>query len=287
MNNYLLEPANYKDYRDFLFHRFEGLKQANKNFSLNYCAQKSNISKSLLQFIFKKKRHISMDRLPGLAKTLKLNSDEEYFVYLMLCKDANSNPTIKDHFEKILSRIRHEYVKNKEPEPEQEVSNHKQLYLNNLAMILHAMIKLDCFKEDPEWIIKNLNINGLTITQIQNTLKQMENLNFISRDPSGRLTSNPQKLWRPDPYDPNGFNVFKNATESLAILMKNAEIYKPSVYMSMALPMDEKYLLEAEKYMIEVHHHLVELSKKSIEPTAVAYFGNYFLTLARIKFNNN
>jgi uncharacterized protein (TIGR02147 family) len=282
MQNYTLEPANFSDYRDFLKHRFENLKEKNKNFSLQNCAQKSKISKSLLQFLFNKKRHISLDKIPGLAKTLKLTNDEEYFVYLLVCKNASQNPAIKTHFESILARIRHEHVQTSVAEPVRADANSKSLYQDSLFMNLQTLTKLDGFDEDPNWILENLQIKNLTKEKITATLKELEDLGFLFRDENQKLKAKPAGLWRPDPYDPTGMKVYQKAAASIAELLENPG-YRPSVYMAMSLGMDEENLLKAEKYMIEVHHHLSNLAKESKSKTSLVYIGNFLLTLARLK----
>lgn len=281
MLEYTLEPANYKDYRDFLKTRFENLKSQNSNFSLNFCARKSEISKSLLQFIFKKKRHLSLDRMPKLAKTLKLSSEEEYFVYLLICKNSSQNPEIQTHFENILNRVRHESVKVSIKEPIKSIKNEKELYLDTLLMVLQTLTKLKTFKEDPEWILQNLKLPDLTEQKIKLALEILEKNEFIFRGPDGKLKSMSISLWRPDPYDPSGQMVFTKGAECVANLMKKPEIYRPAVYMSMCLAYDEKGLAEVEKIMIELHHRLLDIAKNSLNPTSAVQFGNFMLTVAR------
>jgi len=283
MNTYSLEPANYQDYRDFLKHRFETIKNSNSRFSLLACSKRSKISKSLLQFLFLKKRHISLDKFPDLAKTLKLTSDEEYFVYLLICKNSNSNPTIKNHFEQILSRIRHSYVQVDNSAPPLETKSSKSLYQNYLLMVLQALTRLEGFQENTKWILENLNIKNLNAETIEKCLEELEKENYLHRDENNKLTAPEKTLWKPDPFDPSGFSVYQRAAESIAELLKHAEIYKPAVYMAMTLSMDEKNLLAAEKYMIEVHHQLNKFAKDSVNPTSVVYSGNFLLTLARLK----
>lgn len=281
MKHYSLEPANYLDYREFLKARFDFLKNQSTKFSLNFCARNSKISKSLLQFIFSKKRHLSLDRMPPLAKTLKLTSEEEYFVYLMICKTANKNPVIQTHFENILNRIRHEAITTEEVAPTRSKKNEKSLYLNYHLMALLTIVRLKDFKEDPTWIKSNLLIDSLTENKIAAGLKMLEDKGYLFRDENKKLTPKTDKLWRPDVFDPTGQNVFTKGAEGIAELMQTPEKYRPSVYMSMSLSFDEKTLLEAEKFMIDVHHRLVDISSKSSERTAVAQIGNFFLTVAR------
>lgn len=283
MDLYTLEPANYTDYRDFLKARFDTLKLANKRFSLASCAQKSKISKSLLQFIFRKKRHLSLDRMPALAKTLKLNSQEEYFVYLLICKNSSRNPAIQAHFEQILDRIRHEAFKVTSQEPERAKTHNKELYLDYLFMMIQTLARIEEFQEDPEWILKHLKVPGVTADRARDTLQELESKKFLKRDNSGRLRPEKQTMWRPDPYDPTGQKVFTKGAECMAELMQVPALYKPSVYMSMCLAFDEKQLAEAEKVMIELHHKLSHLAQQSENPSAVVQFGNFMLTVARLK----
>ncbi len=282
MKHYRLEPANYSDYRDFLKTRFEELKKRNAKYSLNFCARSSKISKSLLQFIFSKKRHLGLDRMPPLAKTLKLTSEEEYFIYLMICRKTSRNPEVQNHFENILNRIRHEFINSNEPEPQRSHENDKQLFLNYHLMALFALVRLKNFREDARWIKENLLIPNLTEELILLGLKKLEANGFIFRDENNCLKARPETLWRPDAYDPSGQKVFTRGAEGIAELMQTPERYRPSVYMSMSLAFDEKRLLEAEKFMIDIHHHLVKLSKNCEEPNAVAQIGNFFITVARL-----
>jgi len=221
--------------------------------------------------------------MPSLAKALKLSSEEEYFIYLMICKNASRNPTIQTYFEKILSRIRHESVKVTSAEPENSVTNDKNLYLNSLFMILQTLIRLKGFQEDVSWIKENLKIANLSEQKIQKTLVELEKQNFIFRDEHGKLNAKAESLWRPDPYDPSGQKVYTKAAESIAELMQTPDVYRPSVYMSMSLAMDEENLLKAEKLMINVHHQLLALSKSSKQPNAVVQVGNFLLAVARLK----
>lgn len=286
LNNCTLEPANFHDYRDFLKHRFESIKESNKRFSLLACSQRSKISKALLQFLFLKKRHISLDKFPALAKTLKLSADEEYFVYLLICKNSNSNPVIKNHFEQILSRIRHSYVQVEAASPPLSNRSEKSLYQNYLLMVLQTLVRLEEFQEDPQWILENLNIKNLDEETVKTALETLEKNDYLYRDENKKLKPHPTTLWRPDPFDPDGHGVYRRAAESVAELLKHPDIYRPSVYMAMSLAMDEKNLLAAEKYMIEVHHHLNALAKASTNPTSVVYIGNFLLALARLKPKN-
>lgn len=280
---YSLEPANFSDYRDFLRTRFEALRVKNKTFSLNACALKSKLSKSLLQFIFKKKRHVGIDRMPDLAKALKLTAEEEYFIYLLICRNTSRSSVIQNYFEKILDRVRHEYVVTSESAPIPVATNDKKLYLNQLLMILHGMGQLKGFQEDPEWIQKNLKIPDIKSEDIIAGLKELEKSGYLFRDQQGNLKAKSDTFWRPDPFDPTGLQVFTKAAESMAYLMKQPQIYKPSVYMSMTLPMDEEQLALAEKLMIEVHHQLLKMSKASSEPTALVQVANFLLTVVRHK----
>lgn len=283
MISYSLEPANYSDYRDFLKFRFNSLKQENPRFSLMYCSRKSKISKALLQFLFNKKRHISLDKFPALAQTLKLSNDEEYFVYLMICKNSSQNEYVKTHFEKILMRIRNGFIITTTKEPKRSTDDSKSFYQDAYAMFMQALVRLPDFQEDADWILKNLPIRHLTKEKIESTIENLIKTGGAERDSKGRLHAKELTVWRPDPYDPTGHSVYTKAAEAVADLMQTPSAYRPSVYMSMSLAMDEKNLQETERLMIEVHHKICEFAKQSTTPTATVFISNFFLTLARLK----
>ncbi len=280
---YSLEPANFNDYRDFLKYRYENIKRDSSRYSLAACARRAKISKSLLQFILKKQRHLALDRMPSLAKALKMTPDEEYFTYLLVCKNSSQNAAIQDHFEKILDRIRHEYVNVGPAEPERSTKNEKQLYLNSLFMILQAMVRLPDFREDISWIKANLLFPDLTEDKIEKGLEDLEKLRFIWRGEDGKLQAHKDALFRPDPYDPDGQRIFTKGAADIAELMRTPKVYRPSVYMTMSLGLDEENLLKAEKLMIEVHHQLSALASMSLHPTSVVQVGNFLMTLVRLK----
>ncbi len=285
MTDYSLEPANVSDYRDFLRERFNDLKKERKTLSLQACAQRSGLSKSHLQFLFKKERHITLDKFPGLAKALKLTSEEEYFTYLMICKNSSQNEYVKTHFENIMRRIRNQYVsiELEDPISTSNQSIEKELYEDILYMILQSMVRLEDFKEDSKWIIESLPLEDLTEEKVISGLRFLEKVGAIERNKNGKLVAKEYLVFRPDPYDPKGFNVYTKAAEYTADLMQNPYKYSPSVYSSMALAMDEENLSKAEKLMIETHHRLCHLAQDSKKPTATIYIANFLITMARLR----
>ncbi len=142
-------------------------------------------------------------------------------------------------------------------------------------MMLQTLARLPDFQEDPAWILENLKIPDLNESAIIETLKELESLEYLTRNTQGKLEPKPETLWRPDPYDSDALKVYTRAAESVAQLMQTPKVYRPSVYSSMCLAMDEENLLATEKLMIEIHHRLVQLSKESKNPTAVAHLGNF------------
>lgn len=247
------------------------------------CARRSRLSKSHLQFLFKKKRHLSLDKLPGLAKALRLSNEEEYFLYLQICKNSSRSAYVKSHFEKILSRLRHEKVVTTLPSPKPSAVSYEFLYEDALAMILHTLARLEDFQEDPTWIMSVLPIKDVTRDRIESTLKLLEEKGAFVRDSNGRLRQKEFPFWRPDPLNPRGQDVYRKGAEAVCRLLETPEVYKPSVYMLMSLAMDEERLRMAERMMIDLHHGLRALADQSVDPTATIFAGNFFMTLARLK----
>ncbi len=281
--NYTLEPANYLDYRDFLKVRFQEIKKTKSSYSVQACAKRSGISKALLQFLLTKKRHVSLDKLPRIAKALKMTPDEENFVYLLACKNSSKNVEVREYFEQILSRYRSRFVKTDIESIAEKVESREAHYSDSLFMILQSLVNLEAFEEDPQWIVENLKIKTISKEQIARTLKELEESNTLTRNSEGRLIVASGGVYRPDARDPKGHKIYKRIAESVAELLEYPEMYRPSVYMGMALSMDEENLAKAEKFMIEVHHHLNAFAKASQKKTSVVYVGNFLMAVARIR----
>lgn len=282
---YTLEPARYFDYRDFIKVRYESLKTKNKKFSLQAFAQKSGLSKSLIQFLLNKKRHLSLDKMPRLAQSLRLTEEEEYFVYLMVCMESSKNKRVREHFDGILTRLRNQYLprEGQSLDPRHGTSQvNADLHGDILQLTLQAMCGLEGFQEEAEWIVQNLKIPNISVENIRAALKKLEKNEWILRDENQRIKPKGNFHFSPDPYDPNGQSVYTKTARVLAELMAEPKIYRPSIYMQLMLSMDEENLKKAELLMIEMHQRLSELAKTSTRKTAAIYFGNYMLTVARL-----
>jgi hypothetical protein len=125
-------------------------------------------------------------------------------------------------------------------------------------------------------------VPNISEQEIVDGFKYLEKVGALERAPDGKLNFDSVKVWRTDVYDNDGFSVYTKGAEATAYLMQTPKVYRPSVYSSMALAMDEKNLLEAEKVMIETHHKLCKISNDSKDPTALMYIGNYLLTVLRL-----
>ena len=168
-------------------------------------------------------------------------------------------------------------------EPERSTADEKSLYHNQIFVILRTLVRLKGFKEDPKWIREHLLIKNISEELIASSFRDLERLGFIQREKDGSLKVAPESLWRPDPLDPSGQQVFSSAANFSARLMETPEIFKPSVYMGLTLALNEEQLKNAEKFMIDVHHRLSVFAAESQNPTAVVNVGNFFLTIFRLK----
>lgn len=281
---YSLEPANYEDYRDFLYSRFKYLQAKNKGFSLLSCSKKSGVAKSHLQFLFKKERHVSLDKFAYLSRTLKLTDEEEHFTYLLISKNTSKSSIVQEHFESIMKRIRNQYIKSETTSPPNYINKNK-IYEDELAVNLKALTHLDDFKEDPKWIMENFLFPDLNEKKIKSALNKLEEKGEIKRNKMGVIVPSSKEpcVFKPDPYDINGHQLYKKAANFTSQLMDNPNKYCPSVYMTLPLPMDEDNLRKTEQLMIDVHHQVCKFSKESIKPSATIYMANFFVTLSRLK----
>ncbi|WP_374078709.1 hypothetical protein [Bdellovibrio bacteriovorus] len=76
--------VDYSDYRDFLAARFRYLKTVKKNFSYAIAARKTNVAPSYYKNLFRKDRHLGLENLGRVSKTLELNGTEQAYLLFRL-----------------------------------------------------------------------------------------------------------------------------------------------------------------------------------------------------------
>ncbi|UYL08568.1 hypothetical protein B9G69_016105 [Bdellovibrio sp. SKB1291214] len=108
---FMIQPTHigsYPDYRDFLKEKFVAEKTKKYSFSLQYCADRLQVSKTFVKLVFDKKRHFSMDTLPRLWDLFKLSDKERLHLTFLFCHTISDSDLLKIQFELVMRNVQNE-----------------------------------------------------------------------------------------------------------------------------------------------------------------------------------
>ncbi|MBO9667552.1 MAG: hypothetical protein J7501_12155 [Bdellovibrio sp.] len=97
--------GSYPDYRDFLKEKFVQEKAKKYTFSLQFCADKLDVSKTFVKLVLDKKRHFSLDTLPLLWDLFKLTEKERMYFTFLFCRTICRNELLKHQFDFVMTNI--------------------------------------------------------------------------------------------------------------------------------------------------------------------------------------
>lgn len=171
----------YSDYREFLRDYYEAQRSKNKKFSFRFFSRLAGFksSGSILKVI-KGQTNLSGDTIQGLATAMKLNKEEhEFFENLVGFNQAKSAQERQLHAQKMLKSQTYRKLK---PLSAASFKYFSQWYY----AAIRELVDLPDFKEDPQWIVRKL-IGTITLAEANEALQELQSLNVLTRDITGRL----------------------------------------------------------------------------------------------------
>jgi uncharacterized protein (TIGR02147 family) len=171
----------YDNYRIYLKETFEFLKAKDKKFSLRFFARVAGFSShNTLWNVIDNRNNLSEEGVEKVLKALKLSREEatqfKNLVFLNQAKSAEE----KSRFSKEILRSR--AYKKTHPLVEAQLRYYTQWYY----VVIREMVNLPAFRENPEWIIKNIS-PAISSKQAKEAIEELLTLNLLKRDESGRL----------------------------------------------------------------------------------------------------
>lgn len=173
----------YHDYRTFLRDHFLYLETAEPGFSLRQLSRDAKVSVGAISMFLSGQRSMTADILERLRPHLRLSQVD--CAYLSQLRDLSEAPTFEAKF-RILSQIqsRKGY---RAQHPQEFETYHYLAHWYHVA--IREMAGLQDFQWDEKWIQKRLH-SFVSIDEISQALKFLEQQGFISRDKTGELQKN-------------------------------------------------------------------------------------------------
>lgn len=171
----------YLDYRKFLGDYYTAAKKHNRAFSYRYFSRKAGYSSpNFLKLVIDGKRNISADSIERFGQALKLKpSEKRFFANLVAFNQASTVEEKNEAFERVAAsrrfrrarRLDHAYF---------------EYFSHWYFPAIREMAGRPDFREDPEWIAKQL-LPSIHPSQARTALDLLEELELLQRDENGQL----------------------------------------------------------------------------------------------------
>lgn len=234
--------------------------------SLQQIAEKIGISKSFLQMILDRKRHLSIDKLSKVAKAFKMDRAEKNYFIFLACKNLVASPDMNEFFGDILSVMKAGKGLHY-PSLEEELANQK-IFESSLKMILRSLPRFKNYQDDPKWIQKQLSGKKYTLDEIKQALAENKEVPLHSNAPQGDF--NPRAE----------FQRFKIGLRAAADMCEAPELYKPLQSYMCSHSFDAENEQKAFDLFVELRGKLKELSDQSKDPISVLFVSNNLFCVA-------
>lgn len=176
----------YIDYQLFLKATVIERKKVDKSFTFERFAKAIGVQKPYLSKVVNRKAHLSQDQMYSVGKVLDFNKDElEYALKVLeLAKTGLANRKKELHSEVEALRTQKldsgEWLTNKPLDAIQ--SGMAEYYLDPWHQIVHLLLSVKRYREDPTKISIEL---GIRAERLQSILQKLERMGIIAREKEG------------------------------------------------------------------------------------------------------
>lgn len=259
MNN-IPNVFEYLDFRKFLSDFYNYKKKINPNYSYRLFARKAGFrNQGFFIDVVKGRKKLSNNAIKKMIKGLELSEENaKYFKYLVAYSQAKEN----EEKELILERIIE--LKSK-TQFYQITKQYSEYYLKWYNPIVREIIAIEGFNGDYKSLCKKI-FPKITVTQAKKSIKTLESLAIIEKDPDKGYKTNIMKL-RPD-------------VEELRELIKslNKKWIEQSIMAIDMIKPEDRYI---SSLMVALpQKQIPEITKRFEE------FKEYILTIANEKYDN-
>jgi uncharacterized protein (TIGR02147 family) len=180
-----LKPAKriyeYDSYREFLKDYYFAAKAKSKGFSFRVFSRMAGFKGgNVLKRVMDGDHNLAPESIEKFAKALKLNKEESiFFRSLVLLNQAANFDQKQIHAEEIIRLRGYKRVFPLKP-------IQYQLFAKWYLTVLHEMVTLAEFREDPEWIAARI-YPPITAAEASRGINELLKFGLLERDTNGRL----------------------------------------------------------------------------------------------------
>lgn len=177
----------YHDYKKFLKDMMDYKKESERGFNLKTFGERLGVSSSFLSMMFKDKRDLSLNMVPGIAGVFALeNGEVDYLELLINFNLAKADEAKSNYLEKMQS-----FKKYKDLNPQEvKLNTYMSSWLN---VAIREMTALEDFQKDPKWIQARLRF-PVNLIDIKRSLDFLISSEIIKKNPDGSFSKPSEQI---------------------------------------------------------------------------------------------
>jgi uncharacterized protein (TIGR02147 family) len=281
------EKAEYKDYRDYFKDLFLEKKKDNKIYSYQYCALKLKVSGSYLKLVFKKSRHISLEKLSVLSTFFGLTLFEKQWITHLFLYNTCEERELKKYFKTIVSScLSYQSPTRQKTDELFTKKKENEVFCNWLLMAVYNSIGVVGFEWNVDWIFDRLlHFENIQKQDVKNSMKKLIELKFVTVNEEGiakkNISDDHKHVY---PWDLEEFSRFKlghiKSAQAVDLLLKG-DMPSPGRFQMSAFHVNEKDILDICQMYDEIENKIRMIALSSVEPTRVLMTSNNLFSLTK------
>jgi uncharacterized protein (TIGR02147 family) len=217
MINSIIKKLNifeYGNYRDYLKDMYQLLKKEKASFSFRYFSKTAGfLSPNFLKLVMEGQRNLSAQSIEKFSIARKFNKKEADFFRNLVYLNQSTTLEEKKFYADLLLKSR----QFKKAHPLKKAQY--EYYTNWFTIPVRELVATKNFKEDPEWIAKQL-IPPIKASEAKKALQDLLDLKLIERNQEGKLVQTNVIITTGDEVDSTSVKAFhkemiQKASESL------------------------------------------------------------------------
>jgi len=270
----------FDDYRDYLSKKFNSEKEdTNGKKSLAFVAKKIGISKSYLNFVLSKKRHLSVKNALPTAKYFGLSNVESRFLIFNIIQSTLPHSEIRKFFHGILDSLKTQHNLESIPEkitfgvPDDES---RCLYDGSLRSIVHSLHRCGLEYSDVKSFEKSIFGKWYTQKELKKYLQDLSSSKVEAKDKNSWHVQ-----WSAADQSPP-IREICDSMLNFSRVLKNPHDFNPKFAHSMTLSFSEETLIKARELIEETSRKILDLSANSQDPKSVVHCLFLFANIATV-----
>lgn len=264
------------NYRDILKAILEEHKSKNLKHSQSYYAQKIGTSRSFLNLVFSKKKHLSLEKLDKLCRVLNLSPE--------LCLHVLKSFLQETSEQKYLTKALKSYITYFELTQKHKIRNlemmsgiEKKVLSSPLKSIILAICAHSMTLQQIHDSLHDKTIDKRMVLKTLSWLVENKYIKKSVKDGDSYFTATELFLKTDEPGA--GVKKYLPWLPIIADSLNHPELSRPGRIQSFTLSFDDEALAELSAEMTRLADRIFELSEKS-EKTKAVYIQNFVGTLA-------